>query len=81
MEGHRGLPSAADVQGKAPPPPPALPPGPVGQDLWLSPSPVAVFCPTPCNSIPCAGVIPSRGSSPRDFAFNWKTKTQGAELV
>lgn len=39
MEGHGGLPSAADVQGKSLPLPPALPRGPLGLYLWLVPKP------------------------------------------
>lgn len=43
MEGHGRLPSAADVQGKSRPLPPALPPGPVRGAGGSSPSPVAVL--------------------------------------
>ena len=44
MEGHGGLPSAADMQGKSPPLPPALPPPPSAGSMWLvPPSPVAVL--------------------------------------
>lgn len=51
MEGHGGLRSAADVQGKSPPLPPALPPKPVGRDLWLVPKPGGCPRPTPPSTI------------------------------
>lgn len=47
MEGHGGLPSAADVQGKSPPLPPALPPGPSAGSVWRVPKPVPVLAHVP----------------------------------
>lgn len=92
MEGHGGLPSAADVQGKSPPQPqalpwpPALPPAQGGQDLWLVPKLVAVLAPLPPNSVPWVWLIPHLGSNLRETAFNQKKKpplcrAQGTELV
>lgn len=71
MEGHGGLPSAADVQGKSPPLPPALPPGPVRGACGASPS-RCLSLPTFLN--PCAWLTPRR-SSPRETTCNWKTKS------
>lgn len=49
MEGHGGLPSAADVQGKS------LPRGPLGYLCGSSPRPVAVSALLPQNQYPVLG--------------------------
>lgn len=64
MEGHGGLPSVADVQGKSLPLPPALRRGPPGLYLWLVPKPGGCICSAPTKSIPCAWLIPHLQSSP-----------------
>lgn len=63
MEGHRRLPSAADMQGKSPPLPPALPPLPSAGSMWLVPPP-APWLSLPAFPNSCAWLIPRR-SSPR----------------
>lgn len=80
VEGHGGLPSAADMQGKSPPLPPALPPSPVRAACDLSPA-GWLSLPTFPNS--CAWLIPRRRqpsllnweiNCSRETTFNWKTK-------